>query len=77
MRNLGPASARLLAEIGIRDERSLRALGAAEAFRRLRFESPAPPSLNLLWAMQGAIDGRDWRSLTAEEKARLKRAAGL
>jgi DNA transformation protein and related proteins len=72
LRNLGPASARMMAEIGIRDEAALRRIGAGEAFRRACFELPERPSFNLLWALHGAIDDRDWRSYSEEEKRHLK-----
>jgi hypothetical protein len=39
MRNLGPATARMLAEVDIADEETLRAVGALAAYRRLKFRS--------------------------------------
>ena len=76
MRNLGPAMARMLGSIGVRDEAGLRALGAAEAFARLRATTDHRVSLNALYAMQAALLDRDWRSLDAATKAALRQAAG-
>ena len=64
--NLGPKTARLLAEVGV-------ALGAVEAFRRLRAMQPAPVSPNALWAMHGALTGERWDRLSPETTAELLR----
>lgn len=63
MRNLGPASARMLHSIGIRTADDLAAVGALGAFMQLRDQTVHPPSLNLLWAMEGALLDIDWRHL--------------
>lgn len=75
MRNLGPKTERMLKEIGVANERDLRAIGAVEAFRRLKFADVAV-SLNALYAMEAALRDIDWRTLTADEKAELQRRAG-
>jgi DNA transformation protein and related proteins len=72
LRNLGPASARRLAAIGVRTEADLRRLGAVGAYARVGFEEGGPASLNLLWALHGALQDVDWRSVSAAEKARLR-----
>lgn len=71
--NLGPKTARLLAEVGVATAGDLVALGAVEAFRRLRAMQPAPVSLNALWAMHGALTGERWDRLAPETKAELLR----
>jgi len=63
MRNLGPASARMLRTIGIQTADDLADVGAVAAFTRLRDETGHRPSLNLLWAMEGALLDIDWRHL--------------
>ncbi len=73
LRNLGPRSAAMLADAGIETVGDLRALGAAGAFRRLRFMG-GKPSRNLLWAMAAGLQGRDWRTLDEDEKAALEAA---
>lgn len=72
LRGLGPASARLLACVGIRDEAELRAVGAAEAFARVKLASDPQASLNLLYALQAALMDVDWRSLPAGLKRSLR-----
>jgi len=70
LRNLGPRSAAMLARAGIGTVGALRALGAAAAWRRVRFMGERP-SRNLLWAIAAGLEDRDWRSLTPAEKAAL------
>ncbi len=73
LRNLGPASWRMLERAGIPDVETLRRIGPVDAFLRVRKES-AHASLNLLYAMAAGLEDRDWRALSAEEKGRLIRA---
>ncbi len=68
--NLGPASAAMLAEAGIRTEQALRRLGAVRAFVRTRAVCPRA-SLNLLWALEGALSGRPWQEVAAHDRAAL------
>jgi DNA transformation protein and related proteins len=74
--NLGPRTARLLADIGIRTEDDLRGVGAVEAFVRLRFETGERVSMNLLWALYGALAGVDWRRIDPAVKQELARKIG-
>jgi DNA transformation protein and related proteins len=77
LRNLGPASARMLTEAGIETAEELQALGAAKAFMRVKFVFGRHATLHLLWALHGALAGEDWRALSPETRERLKREAGL
>jgi predicted flap endonuclease-1-like 5' DNA nuclease len=70
LRNLGPASAHMLAEAGIASVTRLRKLGALEAWRRVRASHPRA-SLNLLWALDGALTDRDWQEVARTERTRL------
>ena len=72
LRGLGPTSAKLLARIDIYDEEQLRAIGAIEAFARIRMTSEFRVSLNLLYALEGALTGQDWRKLSQEQKQSLR-----
>jgi DNA transformation protein len=74
LRNLGPRSAAMLVQAGIATIGDLRALGAAEAWRRVRFMEPGA-SRNLFWALAAGLQDRDWRSLTPAEKRALEEAA--
>jgi hypothetical protein len=71
LRNLGPRSEQLLALVGIRSADGLRRRGAVEAYLALR-RVGATRSLNLLWAMAGALDpwpeGQDWRDVAAGDQ---------
>ena len=68
LRNLGPKSAKLLAEAGVTTIAELRLIGPARAFQRARALKPRAVSLNLLWAIAAGLQNRDWRDLTAKEK---------
>jgi DNA transformation protein len=72
MRNLGPAMARMLAEIDIFAEEDLRGIGAIEAYHRLRFQFGRHVTILALYAMEAAIRGCDWRALDAETKEQLR-----
>jgi DNA transformation protein len=71
LRNLGPRSEAMLAEIGIRTVEHLRHVGAVRAFVALRRRDNVP-SLNALWALAGALEpwpeGRDWRAIANGEE---------
>jgi DNA transformation protein len=71
LRNLGPQSEQLLASIGIHSAEQLRQRGALDTFLALR-RAGLGRSLNLLWALVGALEpwpeGRDWRAVAAGEE---------
>lgn len=69
-RNLGPASWRMLATAGIPNMARLRQLGAVAAWQAVN-ASGARPSLNLPWAMQGAIDNLPWQQVAREQRLSL------
>ena len=70
LRNLGPASERMLDAAGIETPEELDRIGSVEAYRRA-LAAGAHPSLNLLWAIDGALLDLDWRELPADRKAQL------
>lgn len=76
LRNLGPKTAKLLAEVDIFNENELRAAGAAEAYRRLKFFFGREVTIIALYAMEAALADCDWRNLSAETKRRLRESAG-
>lgn len=75
LRNLGPASERMLEMAGITTPEKLDELGSVEAYRRV-VEAGDHPSLNLLWALEGALLGLDWRELPERRKQELLDAVG-
>ena len=70
LRNLGLKSEQVLAEIGILSADELRRQGAVRTFAELKRAGPAP-SLNMLWALAGALDpwpeGTHWREIARGE----------
>lgn len=71
LRNLGPKSAVMLAEAGIRTIGELRAIGAPKAYVRVKAIRSRGASVNLLWSMDAGLDGRSWQEVSAEEKELL------
>jgi len=70
LRNIGPVSKRMLAAAGITSVQTLRELGAVEAYRRVRSRDPRA-SLNLLWALEGAVSGRPWQEVARHDRLSL------
>lgn len=71
IRNIGPVSRGWLDTAGIQDMNDLKKLGAVEVFCRVQ-ERGFAPSLNLLWALEAAVQGKPWYSLTAQDKQGLR-----
>jgi hypothetical protein len=74
LRNIGPKSAAWLRQVGLRTEDDLRATGALEAFMRVK-RAGFKPSLNLLYALEGALVGCHWQEVPQERRAELLTAA--
>jgi len=70
LRNLGEASAKMLAAAGITTEAELRRRGAAAAFVAVK-RAGGKPSINLLWAIEGALTDRDWKDVAKTERLSL------
>lgn len=70
LRNLGPKSRAMLAGAGVASVEELRRLGSVAAFARVR-RSGANPSLNLLWALEGALAGLPWQVVAREHRTSL------
>jgi hypothetical protein len=66
LRNLGVKSEQVLGALGIYTADALRKQGAVRVYAELK-RSGAAPSLNLLWALAGALDpwpeGTHWREI--------------
>lgn len=71
LRNLGPASRRWLAAIGVHTRRDLEKLGAVDAYAILKSHG-YKASLNLVYAIEGALRDCDWKRLPARRRAQLK-----
>jgi DNA transformation protein len=70
IRNVGPKSAAWLRQVGIKTDDEVRALGAIEAFMKVK-RAGFKPSLNLLYALEGAVLDCHWTALTTERKSEL------
>jgi len=70
LQNIGPKSAAWLRQVGVRTLDDLKALGAVGVFMKVK-RAGFRPSLNLLYALAGAEQGRHWATLSPEEKNAL------
>ena len=74
IRNVGPKSAAWLRQVGVRTQDDLNRLGPVEAFMKVK-RAGFRPSLNLLYALAGAIEDCHWADLPDERKTALVLAA--
>lgn len=72
--NVGPKSAAWLRQVGVRTPEDLQALGAVAAFIKVK-RAGFKPSLNLLYALEGALLGCHWQQVPAERRSELMLAA--
>ena len=70
MRNIGPKSAAWLRQVGLHTEADLVAAGAVEAFMRVR-RAGFKPSLNMLYALEGALRDCHWQEVPEARRAEL------
>ena len=68
--NLGPKSAQFLQHAGITSHEQLERLGSVRAYSMVKQVEPNA-SLNLLWALEGAISGLHWREIAKEHRTSL------
>ncbi|PND39289.1 transcriptional regulator [Paucibacter aquatile] len=68
MRGLGPRSREQLAALGIHDLDQLRQHDAYALYAKLKARWPGA-SLNLLYALMGAQEDRDWRDIARERRS--------
>ncbi len=70
LRNIGPTSAAWLAEVGVHSREDLAQLGAVAVYAMVKRRRKGA-SLNLLWALEGALTGRGWQEVARTERTRL------
>lgn len=70
--NLGFVSTKWLAAVGIHTLADLRKVGVANAYNLVRAQG-YNATLNLLWALQGALTNTRWNALPEAVKQELKR----
>lgn len=68
--NLGPKSQQMLKAAGIRTVAQLRKLGSVASYVKVK-NSGLPASLNLLWALEGALTGLPWQVVAREHRTSL------
>lgn len=70
IRNIGPKSAAWLRQVGIKNRADLEQTGPVEAFLKIK-RAGFKPSLNLLYALAGALENCHWSRLPHERKSTL------
>lgn len=70
LRNLGPQSEAMLTKAGIVTVEQLRAIGSVQAFLAVK-RVGSKPSLNLLWAIEGALTDRSWQEVASSDRLSL------
>ena len=71
MRNIGPKSAAWLRQVGLRSAEDLVAAGSVGAFLKVR-RAGFKPSLNLLYALEGALLDCHWHDVPDERRRQLQ-----
>ena len=74
LRNIGPKSMAWLRQTGVRTLDDLKAVGALSAFVRVK-RAGFKPSLNLLYALEGAILDCHWQEIPESRRSELIVAA--
>lgn len=70
IRNVGPKSAAWLRQVGVRSIEDLRDTGVVATFMKVR-RAGFRPSLNLLYAMEGALLDCHWQDVPEERRSEL------
>lgn len=68
--NIGPKSADALARAGLTTLAQLQQMGAVAAYVKVK-SANANVTLNMLWALEGAISGLPWRVVANEHRTSL------
>lgn len=70
IRNVGPKSAAWLRQVGIRTEDEVKSIGSIEVFFKVK-KAGFKASLNLLYALEGAVLGCHWTEVSSERRSEL------
>ena len=70
LRNIGPKSAAWLRQVGLRTQEDLVAAGPVDAFMRVK-RAGFKPSLNMLYALEGALQDCHWQEIPEARRAEL------
>ena len=74
LRNIGPKSAAWLRQVGLRTEADIVAVGPVEAYMRVR-RAGFKPTLNLLYALEGALCDCHWQEVPEPRRQQLAQEA--
>jgi len=72
LKNLGPTTARDLAEVGVATFAQLQEVGPIDAWHRLNELRPKQYSLVGLYALAGALLDKEWKELPPEYRTQLR-----
>jgi DNA transformation protein len=72
VKNIGPKSKQLLADVGIHPIDDVVELGVVATYKRVKAAYPEKVSLNLLYALQAALLDLPWNELPPDIKEELK-----
>lgn len=70
MRNIGPKSAAWLRQVGLRTQEDIANAGPVDAFLRVK-RAGFRPSLNLLYALEGALADCHWQEVPEARRQQL------
>ena len=70
LRNIGPKSAAWLRQVGLRTQGEIAAVGTVEAFMRVK-RAGFKPTLNLLYAIEGALLECHWQEVPEPRRQQL------
>ncbi|MCA1714475.1 MAG: TfoX/Sxy family protein [Gammaproteobacteria bacterium] len=74
LRNIGPKSAAWLRQVGLHSRADLEAVGPVDAFMRVK-RAGFKPSLNLLYALEGALLDCHWQEVPEPRRVQMVQAA--
>jgi predicted flap endonuclease-1-like 5' DNA nuclease len=72
LKNLGPTTARDLAEVGVATFAQLQEVGPVDAWHRLNELRPKQYSLVGLYALAGALLDKEWKELPPDYRTQLR-----
>ncbi len=75
MKNLGPKSLKILQALNIYTLQDIRDIGSVAVYQLAKQHDPSV-SLNLLWALEGAVLDVDWKIVANQHKKRLLQELG-
>ena len=75
--NIGETLAKKLNLVGIRNEQDLKELGSENAIIKISTIENSGVCVNMIYALEGAIQGIRWHSLDKERKQELKEFYGM